>query len=127
MTRKEVFDWCTQKYDTKPDYPWNDGNAVLRHSDNNKWYGVILEVGRDKLGLSGEGEVDVLNLKCEPMLIGSLRAQKGYLPAYHMNKENWISILLDGSVPEEEIKKLIDLSHRMTKPKKILALLDSSC
>lgn len=54
-----------------------------------------MEVGRDKLGLPGDGEVDILNVKSDPMLIGSYRTQKGFFPAYHMNKENWISILLD--------------------------------
>ena len=41
MNRQEVFDWCRQRYATEPDYPWKDWNAVLRHADNNKWYGVI--------------------------------------------------------------------------------------
>jgi len=118
MERREVFNWVLQEYGTEPDYPWHDWNAVLRHRDNNKWYGVILEVGRDKLGLSGIGVIDVLNVKCEPMMIGSLRMQKGFLPAYHMNKDKWISILLDGNVPGEEVKNLIAISYELTKDKK---------
>ena len=51
-----------------------------------------MEVGRDKFGLSGDGEVDILNVKSDPMLIGSYRTQEGFLPAYHMNKENWIAV-----------------------------------
>ena len=39
------------RYGTEPEYPWHDWNAVLRHNDNNKWYGVVLEVSADKLGL----------------------------------------------------------------------------
>lgn len=61
---------------------------MLRHNDNNKWYGVVLEVFADKLGLPEAGIVDVLNVKSDPLLIGSLRGQDGYFPAYHMNKEN---------------------------------------
>ena len=72
----------------EPDYPWNDWNAVLRHTDNNKWYGVIIEVDRSKLGMDGTGVVDVLNVKCDPTIIGMLRMQPGFYPAYHMNKEN---------------------------------------
>ena len=41
MTRKEVFEYCRQQYKTEPDYPWHDWNAVLRHSDNGKWYGLV--------------------------------------------------------------------------------------
>ena len=34
MTRQEVFNWCRQHYGPEPEYPWNDWNAVLRHTDN---------------------------------------------------------------------------------------------
>ena len=44
-------------------YPWHDWNAVLRHNDNNKWYGVVLEVSADKLGLPEAGIVDVLTVR----------------------------------------------------------------
>lgn len=118
MDRQTVFEWIKRKYGTDPDYPWKDSNAVLRHRENKKWFALIMEVGRDKLGLPGEGTVDVMNVKCDPMLIGSLRTQPGFLPAYHMNKDQWISILLDGTAPEEEIKSLIAMSYELTNPKK---------
>lgn len=73
MTRQEVFNWCGQQYGTEPEYPWNDWNIVLHHTDNQKWYGLIMEVGRDKWGLSGDGEVDILNVKSNSMSIGSYR------------------------------------------------------
>lgn len=114
MNRTDVFEWVSQQYGTEPDYPWQDGNAVLRHKKNNKWYGLIIEVGRDKLGLSGDGKVDVLNVKCDPVLIGSLRKEKGFFPAYHMNKDTWISIQLDGPVEAEQIKNLISISYDLT-------------
>ena len=115
MTRQEVFDYARQRYGTEPDYPWMDTNAVLRHADNKKWYAVILEVRRDKLGLDGDGMMDVLNVKCDPILIGSLRLKPGFHPAYHMNKDKWLTILLDGSVSPAEIQDLIDLSFRLTR------------
>ena len=118
MNRQEVFDWCRQRYGSEPDYPWNDWNAVLRHTDNNKWYGVIIEVDRSKLGIDGNGVVDVLNVKCDPTIIGMLRMQPGFYPAYHMNKENWLSILLADSENDETIKNLIDWSYQATAQKK---------
>lgn len=119
MTRQTIFSWVKQQYNTDPDYPWADRNAVLRHKDNNKWYGLIMEVGRDKLGLLEEGDVEVLNVKCDPEMVGALRTKEGFHPAYHMNKERWITIRLDGSVAEDEIKNLLDLSYRLTEsPKK---------
>lgn len=76
------------------------------------------EVERKNLGLDGDTLVDILNVKCDPILIGSLRMQPGFHPAYHMNKDKWISVRLDGSVPAEEIKSLIAMSYEMTGPKK---------
>ena len=69
MTRQELFTWIHQQYGTEPEYPRHDWNAVLRHNDNNKWYGVVLEVSADKLGLPVAGIIDVLNVKSDPLLI----------------------------------------------------------
>lgn len=117
MNREEVFKWVYEAYGTEPDYPWKNKNAVLRHQDNQKWYGLVIEVAENKLGLPGERIADVLNVKCDPILIGSLRQKKGFFPAYHMNKDSWISILLDDSVPAEEIKHLLDFSYQLTRKK----------
>ncbi len=118
MDRQTIFRWVRKQYGTVPDYPWSDNNAVLRHKDNRKWYGVILEVAKSKLGLPDEGTVDVINVKCDPLLTGSLQKKPGFHPAYHMNKEKWISIRLDGSAGDEEIRNLIHLSFELTKTKK---------
>ena len=91
---------------------------MLRHNDNNKWHGVVLEVSADKLGLPEAGIVDVLNVKSDPLLIGSLRGQEGYFPAYHMNKEKWLSIQLGKPEMDNAIKDLLSLSHELTAPKK---------
>ena len=117
MTRQELFDWCLQQYGTEPDYPWNDNNAVLRHLNSKKWYGVVLEVDGRKLGLEEDGVVDALNVKCDPIMIGSLRLQDGFFPAYHMNKDTWLSILLDRPDLDESIKNLLDLSYELTRSK----------
>ena len=114
MTRQEVFDYARQQYGTEPDYPWMDTNAVLRHADSKKWYAVILEVRRDKLGLNGSGMVDVLNVKCDPILIGSLRLKPGFHPAYHMNRDKWLTIRLDDSLSPAEIQDLIEMSYQLT-------------
>lgn len=117
MNRQNVLEWALDTYGTEAEYPWNDENAVLRHAANRKWYAVLLKVRRDRLGLDGSEEADVLNVKCDPLLIGSLLEQPGYFPAYHMSKEKWLSILLDGPAPDEEIKRLLDWSFDLTRPK----------
>ena len=118
MTRQELFTWIRLRYGTDPEYSWHDGIAVRRHNDNNKWYGVVLEVSADKLGLPEAGIIDVLNVKSDPLLIGSLRGQDGYFPAYHMNKEKWFSIQLGKPELDDAIKDLLSLSYELTAPKK---------
>ncbi len=117
MGKQELLEWVKRQYGTEPDYPWADDNAVLRHRENRKWYGLVMEVERGKLGMPGAGSVCALNVKCEPVLIGSLRERPGFHPAYHMNKDKWITVRLDGSVAAEEIRNLVDPSYRLTMPK----------
>lgn len=118
MNKEELLAWVLDTYGTEPDYPWDGTNAVLRHADTRKWYAVVLAVPEQKLGFPGDRIVDVLNVKCDPLLIGGLRQQPGYAPAYHMNKDSWISILLDGTVPAEEIQSLVEFSYQLTRKKK---------
>ncbi len=114
MNREELFAWVLDTFGAEPEYPWGDRNAVLRHGGNRKWFAAILEVGRDKLGLSGEGMTDVVNVKCDPRLIATLISQEGFHRAYHMNKEKWLSIRLDGSAPRDEIETLVTMSYDLT-------------
>ena len=106
-------------YGIRPDYPWDNYKdaGVLRHSENRKWFGLVMSVSGDKLGLKGSGTVNILNLKCDPITGGSAKLNKGILPAYHMSKSNWISIVLDGSVDREFAEMLIDISFDLTAPK----------
>ena len=71
-------------------------------------------IPKSKLGLREDGMIDVVNLKCDPVLIGSLRMEKGIFPAYHMSKDKWISVALDGSVDDEQVKMLLDMSYELT-------------
>ena len=88
---------------------------VLRHSGNRKWFAVIMDIPRKNLGLTGEGKVSVVNLKCDPRLIGSFREEPGIFPGWHMNKTHWLSVALDGAVEDEKIRFLVDMSYKLTK------------
>lgn len=70
------------------------------------------------MGLPEAGIIDVLNVKSDPLLIGSLRGQDGYFPAYHMNKEKWLSIQLGKPELDDAVKDLLSLSYELTAPKK---------
>ncbi len=80
-------------------------------------YQMVVNTG-SKVGLEGEGMVDILDVKCDPILIGSLLHERGFRPAYHMNKANWITILLDGSLPEDQVFDLLHLSFELTRKKR---------
>lgn len=118
--KEAIFAYIKKKYNTTPEYPWGEGDgAVLRHSDNRKWFALVMRVGREKLGLAGDGLVDVVNLKMEDIVFkDALMQDKGILPAYHMNKEHWVTVLLDGTVEEGKVCDLIDLSFAATASKK---------
>ena len=119
MNREFVLGLCKERYGTEPDYPFNDqyNSAVLRHSDTRKWYGIILNVSPKVFGLLGDEKVDVINLKIDPIMMGSFLQEEGIFPAYHMSKTCWISVLLDGTVSEEMLSFLIDISFELTDKK----------
>ena len=115
-----VLRYALEKWGTEPEYLWKKypNYAVLRQANNKKWYAAILEVPKSKLGLSGEGMIDILDVKCDQRMIGYLLGSIGYLPAYHMNKSSWITILLDETLPNEEIFQMLDISFALTWPRK---------
>ena len=69
-------------------------------------------------GIEGVPFVDVMDVKCGPVLVGSLLAQEGYFPAYHMSKSSWVSVILDDTVPDEDIYPLLELSYDSVAPKR---------
>ena len=119
MTKEALLRHAKETYGTEPDYPFSGetDTPVLRHGENRKWFGLVMRVPYAKFGLSKPGEADVLNVKCDPLLSGSLRREAGIFPAYHMNHYEWISVLLDGTVPDETVKELLDISFALTAPK----------
>lgn len=120
MNRQELEAYITQVYGTEAEYPWLSypEYAVFRHTSNQKWFAVAMNIPKEKLRLREDGMIDVLNVKCDPILIGSLRSDAGFFPAYHMNKTNWITIALDGTVNADRIKWLLDMSYDLTAPER---------
>ncbi len=116
--RNAVLELMEGRYGTRPEYLWvrTPGFAVLRHP-NQKWYAVIMDLPCNKLGLPGEGIMDVINLQVDPLMSGSLRGQLGILPGYHMNKERWITAMLDGTVELSQIAILLDISYDLAGAK----------
>lgn len=120
MTRSELEKYILDTYGVAPDYPWisDPDSAVFRHGENQKWFALIMDIPKSRLGLSGEGKISVVNFKCDPILVSAIRTEAGFFPAYHMNKDKWITAALDGSAPDDSVKMLLDMSFCLTAKKK---------
>lgn len=94
--RSTLTEYIQNHYQTDPEYPWASypKHAVFRHASNQKWFAVLMDIAKSKLDLHSENIVTVLNTKLPPDFIGSARQNAGIYPAYHMNKEHWVSIVL---------------------------------
>ena len=120
VKRKAVLTYARERYGVMPDAPWLDDpeSLVLRHGDNKKWFGLLMSIPGKRLGLKNSGIVQVLNVKADPNLISAFIDGESFFPAYHMNREHWLSILLDGPAQEGEIFALLDMSFSLTEAKK---------
>ena len=118
--RQRIIQYVRDTFGTEAEYLWADtpNFAVLRHSATKKWYAIAMDLPANRLGLEGREVVDVMNVKCSTMMIGLLLSEAGFFPAYHMNKDHWISILLDGSVPDDQIFPLLEMSYDSVAPKR---------
>ena len=108
-SRQEAVDACLTLPGAYEAYPFDDPNwTVMRHGSNHKVFAMIFE---------RQGRMWI-NVKAEPMAV--LLWQQIFpavVPAYHMNKEHWVSIILDGSMQDGEIMRLVEDSYRLTRPK----------
>ena len=108
-------------YAVSPEYLWarTPDFGAFRHPGCGKWFAVLMKgLPREKLGLAGGGVCDVLNVKCDPNLRGSVLDGRHFFPAYHMNKAHWVSVILDDELPRDTLRVLLDLSYQSLNPKK---------
>ena len=119
MTKQEFLDYCLDTYGTAPDYPFEEDfeTAVLRHADNRKWYALVMEIPRSKLGQDSGEVIGVVNLKLPVEMFGSFGESDGVYPAYHMNKLHWISVLLPDA-PDDVVHFLLNASFEATRDKR---------
>ena len=117
MTKNELIAYVRDRFSSDPESPWDDEAFIFRHTNNRKWFAVAMTVSYRRLGLEKEGSTDIIDVKCCPLLMDVYRKQPGILPGYHMNKDHWITILLDGSAENETIKELLEISYDLTRGK----------
>lgn len=116
---RAVIEYARKKYGDELEFLWEkfDDDAILRRKDSGCWYAAILTVSRAKLGFDSDEKAVVIDLRMRPES-ASMIDGKRYLPGYHMNKKSWFTIVLDGTVPTEDIFEKIDESYRLASKAK---------
>lgn len=113
----KIIDYVRDTYGDELEFLWTKfpDNAVWRRKDNNKWYGAILTVSRNKLGLSSNEVAEIIDLRLEQEQMLKTVDYERYFPGWHMSKKSWYTIILDNSVSTEEICYRIDESYKLAK------------
>ncbi|SCP94787.1 MmcQ/YjbR family DNA-binding protein [Anaerobium acetethylicum] len=107
-SKQEIIEYCKTLPETYEDYPFDDETAVMRCRGNKKIFVLIFV----------RGDVLWINVKVDPEWAGFWRnAYDSVVPGYHMNKKHWNTIIMDGTVPWEEVKRMIAESYDLVKPR----------
>lgn len=109
-----ICQYIIDTYNDNPEFLWEKypGYGVFRNKINNKWYAVILNINKSKFNKEDK-EVEVINLKVNPDKIERLLKRKGFFEGYHMNKKNWISIILNEDVLDNEFFELVNEAYNL--------------
>ncbi|MDE6730603.1 MAG: MmcQ/YjbR family DNA-binding protein [Oscillospiraceae bacterium] len=114
---KQILAYVRETYGDELEFLWKkfDDNAILRRKDSQKWYAVLMTIAKRKLGMDSDQTVEIIDLRIQPEQIESLIDDQNYFPGWHMNKKHWYTIILDHSVPTEELCRRIDESYLLAK------------
>ena len=118
--RQQLEAYAWKKYQIEPEQlPFNhEDYSVLRHPKNGKWFAVFIVKTRREFGLAGEGITEIVSVKTrDPFLVDTLAKQPGFLRGFPSSGWNWLSVVLDGTVPIEDIYHFLDESYQITKNK----------
>ncbi|MCR5564148.1 MAG: MmcQ/YjbR family DNA-binding protein [Desulfovibrio sp.] len=110
-------------YGDEPDFPFRKFPAygVFRHAGSRKWYALIMSIpfsrltSKTKSRTQAEGNiVEILNIKIGQTNPESLLEEEGIYPCYHMNRANWVSVLLEDVLPDGRVMELVKESRAAT-------------
>jgi predicted DNA-binding protein (MmcQ/YjbR family) len=108
-----------KKYGNEPEFLWEkfQGSGIFRNPETKKWYLAILDTDRSKIQKGKTGFIEVALIKLKEENVKIKLSQKNIYPGWHMNKKYWITVILDESLTDDEIMKLIEESHSFTVKK----------
>lgn len=116
---KEIIKYVKEKYNGELEYLWKKfpENAIWRNKRNNKWYGLLLVISERKLGIESDKIIEIIDLRYSKDNIKEIIDNNKIFPGYHMNKESWITIRLNGDMNTKKILELIDNSYKLSLAK----------
>ena len=116
---KEIIKYVKEKYNDDLEFLWKKfpKNAIWRNKTNNKWYGALLVISERKLEIESDKIVEIIDLRYPKDKIKQVIDSDKIFPGYHMNKESWITIRLNGDVSTKKIFELIDNSYKISLEK----------
>lgn len=111
-----------ERYKEIPDFPFSEPQyknyGVFRYKNNNKWYAILMNIPKSKLGGFQEEYADVINVKIDESDREDFLKREAIYPSYHMNKKKWVSIILDETISDEKVMEYIDRSRELIKEKR---------
>lgn len=117
LNAEQVEQYLLSKREASLDYPF--GVDVKVFKVKNKMFATLsLGKGNEKDTAGKMAGHYCMNLKCDPDEAVMLREIfPSIIPGYHMNKASWNTIILDGSIPQGEIERMIDNSYLLVVSK----------
>ena len=109
-----VTKYIKDKYNDDPEFLWEKypNFGIFRNKNNNKWYAALMNIDYSKFS-DRSGEVEIINIKIDKNKLNDLLKIPGIYEAYHMNKKSWITIVLDDTLDDKEVFKLLDESYEI--------------
>lgn len=112
-----LLDYAKNNYATEPEFLWakTPDCAVLRNSNSRKWYGIIMVIPANKIGIDSDNLIEIVNVRfSKGEALDFAGNVPGIYPAWHMNKKNWITIVLDGTLSDEQLFGLVNQSFGLS-------------
>ena len=103
-----ILSFAETEWGETPEFLWKNfpDYAVMRRKDTDKWYALLARLTADKVGGKRDDLVEVVNLRRTEGMDGSR-----FLPAYHMNKKTWTTVILDGTIDANKLLRFLTVSR----------------
>lgn len=113
----DIKKYIKKQFDTELEYLWDKfpDVAIWRNKENNKWFGIIMNIQKNKLGIDSDETIETITLKYQKDQIDKIVDNNKIFKGYHMNKRSWITINIDSDIELKEIIDLIDNSYELSK------------